>query len=490
MMPLDKRPSRRYPAPREDCSIVAKARAWLGGTLAIDLESVPARLRPALDLVRSSLTLRRRSFGSSEATEVPFWFEAEGWLHLPKGWLLTAGRRWLSELDVEDGRSGGSPLPAGAAVRVALGVPPFPAGQPTFVAGIVAGARANRHGGLALAPTRAGKTLCAIEAACRLGGSTLILVDRTPLLSQWRDAIREHVRDGAGRRLPVGIVREDRFEVGEPFAVGMLQTLARRRLGEAERRAFRTVIVDECQTAPCESVWSALRRLEARYVLGLTATPERADGLTEAIGWVTGPVVARLERKLDADVQYLHVPWRARTAAGKRAAVPVRNGAVNAVAVEKKLLADPARVATIAAEAIRARAAGRRVLVLAGLREHVTRLAQAIEAEGYAPGVLMAGCEDYEGAMARDICVATLGYVEKGTDFKPPHTALFLAAPRSNIAQAVGRALQPQASHRTIIRDVVDEAPPLLGQAVRRSRYYTEKGFRLRNRICREVSSG
>jgi hypothetical protein len=460
-----------------------KARGWLGGTLAIDLASAPARLLPRLDRVRTSLTLRRRCFGSDEATEVPFWFEEAGWLHVPKGWLLTAGKAWLSELDVEDGRSAGTPLPAGTAVTVGLGIAPFPAGQPGFVADIVAGSRANRHGGLALAPTRAGKTLCAIEAACRLGGSTLVLVDRSPLLRQWQEAIREFVRDGAGKPLPCGIVREGRFEVGQPFAVGMLQTFARRRLSAEARRAFRTVIVDECQTSPCESVWSALRRLEARYVLGLTATPDRGDGLTEAIGWVIGPLVAKLERRLDADVHYLHVPWRSR---GK---VPIRNGCVNSVAVEKKLLADPARVAVIAAEAIRARAAGRRVLVLAGLREHVTRLAQEIEAQGYAPGVLMAGCEDYDAAMARDICVATLGFVEKGTDFKPPHTALFLAAPRSNVAQAVGRALQPQATCRTIIRDVVDEAPPLLGQAMRRSRYYGEKGFRMRNRICREVSS-
>jgi hypothetical protein len=465
--------------------VAAKAQAWLGGTLAINLATVPARLRPDLDLVREHLTLRRRGFTSSEATEAPFWFEADGWLHLPKGWLLTAGRRWLSELDVEDGRSVGAPLPVGTAVQVPFGIPPFPKGQPAFVASITAGARANRHGGLALAPTRAGKTLCAIEAACRLGGTTLILVDRDPLMRQWRDAIREHVRAGDGARLPCGIVREARFDVGSaPFAVGMLQTFARRRLGSDARRAFRTVIVDECQSAPCDTVWSALRRLEAKYLLGLTATPTRADGLMEAIGWLIGPVVARLERKLEADVQYLHIPWK-----GGR--VPVRGGRVNTVAIEKKLLADPARVAKIAAEAVRARAAGRRVLVLAGLREHVMRLAGAIETEGgYAPGILMAGCEDFDRAMARDICVATLGYVEKGTDFTPPHTALFLAAPRSNVAQAVGRALQPQATHRTIIRDVVDEAPALMGQAVRRSSYYIEKGFRMRNRICKEVAGG
>lgn len=426
---------------------------------------------------------------------IPFYVEHGGWLHIPKGYPLTERGAWLfrgdaGRLAIEEGRSQGHPLPHQTRVCVTFGEAPYPAGQPEFIREMVRAARANTHGGLALAPTRAGKTLCALAAACRLGGSTLILVDRAPLMQQWREAVEKHVRDGKDCRVPVGIVREDRFEVppSYPFVVATLQTLVRRELEPDVRRAFRTVIVDECQSAPCDMVWTALRRVASHYVFGMTATPDRGDGLGPAIPWLIGPEVAHLHRDLHADVcflqhQYADTPILRNKGSKKlRHARLTIEGRVNTNEAEKALAADQTRVDRIADEARKAVAAGRQVLILAGLRDHVARIARALRERDLHPGVYVGG-QASPSEMAKNPVVATYGIAAKGVDFQPPPTLCILAGPRSDVRQAIGRVLQPQAPCKPMILDIVDGASPLIGQAHRRLRFYLDRGFDVQNRV-------
>ncbi|NIP94796.1 MAG: hypothetical protein GWO24_15655, partial [Akkermansiaceae bacterium] len=137
---------------------------------------------------------------------------------------------------------------------------------------IDSGARRTGIGGTVLAPTRYGKTGCAIAAALRLGGSTLVAVNTGLLMRQWCEAWNRWVVDATGRpAVPAGVIREDRFDLppDRPFVVGMLQTMVRRRLDDAARGAFRTLIVEEADCAPTEMAMTAIQRFRARYVLGL-----------------------------------------------------------------------------------------------------------------------------------------------------------------------------------------------------------------------------
>jgi superfamily II DNA or RNA helicase len=357
---------------------------------------------------------------------------------------------------------------------------------------MVAGAKRNMHGGLCLAPTRAGKTLCSIEAACRLGGSFLILVDRKPLLDQWVGAVRDHVRDGNGRPLPVGVINADHFDMPPdyPVVVAMIQTLVRRSLDRETRRAWRTLIVDECQSAPCRTIWTALERVESAYVFGLTATPDRKDGLQRAIAWTIGPHIANLERDLKAEVHFLQVPW-ANTKVPKRKGSKnfreprlMRPGGrgVDINEAEKSLLRDKSRVALIAAEAMKAVRAGREVLILVRLRAHAEVIAKAVRQAGGNPGVYMPPNATAE-QMRKNPRVATYGIAAKGIDFQPPPTLCIIAGPRTDVRQAVGRVLQPQAPHTPLVVDVVDGVEPLMKQAHYRLEFYRSKGFTIRNGV-------
>jgi hypothetical protein len=87
--------------------------------------------------------------------------------------------------------------------------------------------------------------------------------------------------------------------------------------------------------------------------------------------------------------------------------------------------------------------------------------------------------------MQKNPCVATYGIAAKGIDFQPPPTMCVLAGPRTDVRQAVGRVLQPQAPHTPLVLDVVDGVPPLMKQAYSRLDFYKEKGFTIRNKVWR-----
>jgi len=331
---------------------------------------------------------------------------------------------------------------------------------------MVDGCLRTGHGGLALAPTRSGKTLCALEAACRLGRSTLILVDNVELAKQWAANVREHLH------VECGIVQRGVLDYSKPFTVAMAQTFIRRQLTPEVRRSWGTVIVDECNTAPCATIWSALSRLHARYLLGLTATPDRKDGLTDAVHWITGPVMASLSRTMHADVHWLPFPWTLERELRSRPS-PVDAG--------KAVMGDLSRVNRLAEAAVQGLQSGRRVLMMATLVAHCHALAEAIRARGAEVDLLIGSAS--MSSLSSPVTISTYKKASKGLDFDPPHTLFIPAGPVADIRQAVGRALQPEVPHRTLILHPYDDEPTLRRWAHKCARFYESRGFTFRNQL-------
>ena len=472
-------------------------RAWLTGTLAIDLSTVPKAMQPYMATLRHQLTLMAQRF-KGRPVETPFWFQKGSWLYIPRAFPLTSEGSWLRPyLKIEDGRSPGRPLPRWTRMhKVSFGTPPWPAGQPGFIQGMVKGSQQTGIGGLATAPTRSGKTLCSIAAAVELGKSTLILVDNVDIARQWRENVLDHVRAGNDQMVACGLIRAKRFESTTPFAVATVQTLARRALTDDVRRSFGTVLIDECQGVTCDQIFGAITRLEPQYIIGLTATPRRRDGLGPAIPWIVGPHIAALHRQISADVMFLRFPYvkhkiqkavyvNGEPTGETKLGWPRINsfGRLNIVDAARAMFANPEFPTWLAQHIACARADGRRVLVMVQLRENVEALARACRQLGLDPGLYYGSMSRSAGlkAMAKNPCITTVTKSKKGVDFKPAPTMFVLAAPLSDPEQATGRALQPQAAHTPLLVDVVVGEPKLIKQARRRQQFYRSKGYNIRN---------
>ena len=130
---------------------------------------------------------------------------------------------------------------------------------------------------LVVMPTGTGKTVLFAEISRLAKGPVLVLAHRQELVEQARDKIAQWCDD------VVAVEMADRRELTRPngerpkIAVASIQTL-QRRLHSIPRDAFRIVVIDEAHHSTADSFRAVIEHFDA-HVLGVTATPERSDGM-------------------------------------------------------------------------------------------------------------------------------------------------------------------------------------------------------------------
>jgi superfamily II DNA or RNA helicase/HKD family nuclease len=161
----------------------------------------------------------------------------------------------------------------------------------------------GRHRNLVVAATGTGKTLLSAFDYQRhvpesgLKPRLLFVAHRDELLGQSLEAFRHVLRDAAfGERLGAG------YEPGShDFLFTTVQSFASRHLAEKCGPEFWDyVVVDECHHSTAETYSQVVTRLRPKTLVGLTATPERADGV-DILPYFDGRIAAevRLWHALD-----------------------------------------------------------------------------------------------------------------------------------------------------------------------------------------------
>lgn len=129
-------------------------------------------------------------------------------------------------------------------------------------------------------PTGKGKTVLGLALAHKLKARTLVVVHKDDLVKGW---IKD-VEKCFDNKVKVGIIKAQKRFVGEQITVATIQTL--NHLKPVELKAlyehFGLVILDECHHVP-SNTFSLVNNFKCKYRLGLSATPERNDGLTHVI---------------------------------------------------------------------------------------------------------------------------------------------------------------------------------------------------------------
>jgi superfamily II DNA or RNA helicase len=140
--------------------------------------------------------------------------------------------------------------------------------------------------GVVVLPTGAGKTLVAQLAIADRRRSTLVVTPTLDLVRQWHDGLYTTF---GGR---IGVLGGGEYEV-QPITVSTYDSafLHMEHLGAR----FGLLVFDECHHLPGPSYALAARLCLAPYRLGLTATPERADGRDSEMEALVGPIAYRKE---------------------------------------------------------------------------------------------------------------------------------------------------------------------------------------------------
>lgn len=134
-------------------------------------------------------------------------------------------------------------------------------------------------------------------------GRVLVVAHREELIAQACASLAEQT----GER--IGVEKAARFTAGERIVVGSIQSLRGERIERFPPDYFSLIVIDEAHRAPADSYVRLLAYFEPAKVLGVTATPDRAD--EKAMGAVFDTVAYVFDIEQGIDAGYL-VPVRGR----------------------------------------------------------------------------------------------------------------------------------------------------------------------------------
>jgi superfamily II DNA or RNA helicase len=138
--------------------------------------------------------------------------------------------------------------------------------------------------GVIVLPTGAGKSHVAVLAIDDRRRSALVVVPTLDLVRQWYDLLR------GSFATEVGIVGGGSYDL-RPLTVTTYDSAYLHMQHFGSR--FGMVVFDECHHLPGASYELAAELCLAPFRLGLTATPERADGREASLARLIGPIVYR-----------------------------------------------------------------------------------------------------------------------------------------------------------------------------------------------------
>ena len=140
--------------------------------------------------------------------------------------------------------------------------------------------------GLVVLPTGAGKSQVALMAMDDIRRDTLVVAPTLDLVAQWRDLIRTSFG------CSVGVIGGGEYRV-EPITVTTYDS-AHMHMEHLGAR-FGLVVFDECHHLPGDAYALAAQCCLAPFRLGLSATPERADGRHQQLMSLIGPSIYRCD---------------------------------------------------------------------------------------------------------------------------------------------------------------------------------------------------
>ena len=348
----------------------------------------------------------------------------------------------------------------------------------------------NVKNGILVMPCGSGKTQCGLEIISRVGGRALWLTHTQDLLNQSK-ARAESVLDEVG----CGTITAGKVALGEGITFATVQTMARIDL-TPYRNYWDIIIVDECQRAAgsptkVTQFYKVLSNLSARYKIGLTATPKRADGLERSMFALLGGTIHEVSRKAVADttckviVKQIETGW-----IPDYDCILMGDGTIDYHKVVENMIHDEERF-TVVISAIAGVMRGGAMLVLANRVEYLQRLCEAYNRTDY-KAICLSGMSQSKSAKEErkralkalndgelDCIFATYQLAKEGLDVPNLRYVVFATPEKdeTTVIQSVGRVGRKAdgKDHGTVI-DLVDDFAMYQGWAKKRRGYYKKIG--------------
>jgi len=342
-----------------------------------------------------------------------------------------------------------------------------------------------------------GKTVMGLKIIEELKAKTLILVHKEFLMNQWVDRIKEYLPEAR-----VGYIQGKTLDIQrKDIVLAMIQSLSDPRKDNDYPanifESFGLVIADECHHLAARQFCRSLAKYPFKYTLGLSATPDRADGLTRVFKHYLGDIVYK-DSEIEAseeDKAMEHIPnstveiYIYKMCSGNidtkynKEEVNYKQKP-NIVTMKSNIANCEHRTRFLLSFLPRLIQEGRTILILSCRRAHITAMEKMINDMNIpecSVGLYVGGMkqENLDISATKRVIIATYDMAEEAFDCKTLNTLIF-GTPHKNIKQAVGRILREEKKKRKfipLIIDVQDIFSTFNGWNKIREKYYKTEGY-------------
>ena len=340
----------------------------------------------------------------------------------------------------------------------------------------------EKGGGILNLGCAQGKTVMALYTLCHFKKKTLVVVHKSFLMDQWIERIKQFIPTAR-----IGIIRASKTQVEDvDIVIAMLQSISTKTYEPNVFSSFGMTIVDECHHAAAEVFSRAFTKISTRYMMGLSATLDRKDGLRKVFEWYLGPAVpiklpegesSSQGRVCVKMIKFLDPEYQ----------VPTTNarGTLNLPKMINILVESPKRN-QIVLDIIRklSKNENRHILVLSERRGHLNHMAKLLLEKLNMESGMYVGGESQEKLKAsekKQVIFGTYHMISEGFDL-PTLNTLIYASPKSDVIQASGRILRQLPEDRKCVPciiDIWDSCVSLDRKGDQRRKFYKKSKFEI-----------
>ena len=330
-------------------------------------------------------------------------------------------------------------------------------------------------GGLLDVEPGKGKTVMGLNIIAKLKTKTLVVVHKSFLLNQWKERKEQFIPQAK-----VGLIQGPVLDTSnKDIVIGMLQTLSTKDIPNEIVKEFGLTIYDECHHLSAEVFSNVMIRIHTNYVLGLSGTMTRKDGLTKVFKYFIGPVIHKEKTDLTTQVLIKAVLFE-----------DPLNDEYNEVETDfkgnpmysrmiTKLCNNENRSAMICniIQHELQQNNEQQIMILAHNKSLIKYLYEQIEVFEPSIGYYLGGMKEssLKESETKKVIIATYAMASEGLDIKTL-TTLCMATPKSDVCQSVGRILRSKHKQPLVI-DILDSHEIFKRQYGKRKKYYHKKKY-------------
>lgn len=348
-----------------------------------------------------------------------------------------------------------------------------------------------KTGGILELPCGYGKTVLTIKIIVEMGGKTIILVHKEFLMNQWIERIRQFLPQAR-----IGILQGHKCElVGTDIVIGMIQSIYNRDFAPGSFDAFRLTVIDEVHRIGSGEFSKTLTKIPTKYMLGISATVERKDGLTDILYMHIGPKIHSIKRANDDFVMVRAIEYLCNDADFNTVEYDYTGRVKHSTMISKLCSFGPRSdfIVRIIRELFQENPQ-KQMIVLCHNRCLLVYLHDVLTGPltGVGPtvGYYVGGMKQTDLAISetKQVVLATYAMAAEALDIKSLST-LLLVSPKTDIIQSVGRILRTKHNNPLIV-DLVDSHACFQNQWAKRRQYYKKCNYKIVKTLSTEYPVG